>query len=55
MSYDRVNRTYSTKPTHNHTPKHNDIQAVGKFEYIFKTELHKLNNKEKLQNETSHF
>lgn len=45
-SYDRVNRTCSIKPTHNHTPHRNDIQAIGKFEYILKTELHKLNNKE---------
>lgn len=45
-SYDRVNRTYSIKPTHNHTPKHNDIQAIGKFEFIFKQELKKVKDNE---------
>lgn len=46
-SYDRVNRTYSIKPTHNRTPKHNNIQAVGKFEFIFKQELKKVKDNEK--------
>lgn len=46
MIYDRVNRTYSAKPTHNHTPKYNYIQAIGKFEFIFKQELKKVKNNE---------
>ena len=45
-TYISIYPTNKSTPTHNHTPKHNDIQAVGKFEYIFKTELHRLNNKE---------
>lgn len=45
-SYDRVNRTYSIKPTHNHTPHRNNIQAVGKFEYIYKQELKKVKDNE---------
>lgn len=45
-SYDRVNRTYSIKPTHNHTLHRNDIQAIGKFEFIFKQELKKVKDNE---------
>lgn len=32
--------------THNPTPKHNNIQAVGKFEFIFKQELKKVKDNE---------
>ena len=42
----KVNRTYFIKPTHNHTPHRNDIQAVGKFEFIFKQELKKVKDNE---------
>lgn len=45
-SYDRVNRTYSSNRPNTLPIKHNNIQAIGKFEYIYKQELKKVKDNE---------